>query len=331
MDEALLPKLPSAVRLERTFDPERLRADLREISDHQWKRQRYFSEAGLGTAVSYDWTVLPLRSPGGSADRTDPGGPGLLEYRDTPWLARTPYFAEALDAIPAPKRAVRLMALGPGAATRRHNDTKYGFPWGALRLHIPLVTLPEAILEFDGPQGEREVHCWQPGTLWFGNFCRPHRISNTGDAVRVHLVIDTYATPELVELFPEELRGMLTEPHVRFVRPERPLGAEEARGYQCAFALPRPFADWEDDEEFLTSTDTAPAAVAWHDGQLVLEVDGTPTIALVHVGDGEFRFRGWTDERALRVDLAPSGEGTVTLLNRCGETVRSVSRPAAAR
>ncbi|WP_052809873.1 aspartyl/asparaginyl beta-hydroxylase domain-containing protein [Streptomonospora alba] len=324
MSQSTLDDLPDAVRLEREYDVPRLVADLKQITGHQWQRQRYFSDTGVGTEVSYDWTVLPLRSPGGGDDRTDPGGPGLVDHADTGWLARTPYFARILAELPVPLRAVRLMALGPGAATRKHVDTKYGFPWGTLRLHIPITTVPEATLEFGD-----DVYRWQPGTLWFGNFCRPHRVSNTGTGNRVHMVIDTHVTPELVELFPAELREALAEPDVVFARPEQPLDPGGASRRRCRFAMPKPFTSWEDDDEFRTSDALVDASIDWAQGQLAVHLDGSPALGLVHLGEGEFRFRGWTDERWIRVE--GQGDGmTVTLFNRRGSEVRSRNCPAAA-
>lgn len=316
MNGSALNDLPDAVRLERDYDVSRLVADLERITRHEWPRQRYFSNTGVGNEVSYDWTVLSLRSPGGADDRTDPGGPGLIDHADTGWLARTPYFAEILGDLPVPLRAVRLMALGPGAATRKHVDTKYGFPWGTLRLHIPITTVPEATLEFGD-----DVYRWQPGTLWFGNFCRPHRVSNTGTGRRVHMVIDTHVTPDLVELFPRELRKSLVEPDVVFARPEEPLDWARAQRYRCRFTMPKPFTTWEDDEEFRTSEADLDASIDWSDGQLVLRIDDSPMFGLVHVGGGEFRLRGWTDERWIRVEGQREGMA-VTLFNRRGSEVR---------
>ncbi|MFF0451184.1 hypothetical protein ACFYT4_33205 [Streptomyces sp. NPDC004609] len=52
--------------------------------------------------------------------------------------------------IPAPLNAVRLMALGPGAVSKAHCDPKYRLDRGLVRLHIPIVTDPQAVLVLDG-------------------------------------------------------------------------------------------------------------------------------------------------------------------------------------
>lgn len=314
--------LPNTAQLDRQFDVDRLVTDLDSLSGQSWKQQQLYTESGLGIVANFDWRVLPLRSVGGDPQRTDPGGPGLHGFRDTKWLAETPYLAEVLSSIPAPLRAVRLMALGRGAATRVHHETKYGFPWGTLRLHIPIVTVPEAVLLFGD-----EVHQWQPGTFWFGNFCRSHKACNTGD-LRVHMVIDTLVTEELVELFPAKVRPLLVEPDVLFARTPVALTTEEQAGYQCTFHVPRSFLSWEEtDGEFLRCPELAAASINVTQAGPILSVEGTPTFSLVHVGAGEFRFEGWSDERTIQVcfgDKTPR----ITIRSRYSGTVRELDLAA---
>jgi hypothetical protein len=136
-----------AVRLTHSFDADRLAGELAAVLGHRWQQQRIHAPGGgVGTAADIDWRVLPLRSPGGDAQRTDPGGPGPVDFAPTPWAARLPYLREILAGIPAPLHAVRLMALGPGAVSQPHCDPKYALHRGFVRLHIPIVTHPEAVL-----------------------------------------------------------------------------------------------------------------------------------------------------------------------------------------
>jgi aspartate beta-hydroxylase len=107
--------LSEAVQLEPTFDAELLARELAEVTGHRWQPQRIHNHGGgVGAASTIDWRVLPLRSPGGDSDRTDPDGPGPIGFAPTVWLQRLPYLRDILDRIPAPLNAVRLMALGPG-------------------------------------------------------------------------------------------------------------------------------------------------------------------------------------------------------------------------
>ncbi|GAA4159069.1 hypothetical protein GCM10022251_34930 [Phytohabitans flavus] len=292
--------LPAAARLAATFDPDRLRAELTALTRDDWRRQRTYSEDGASEEYAADWRVLPLRSPGGDERRTDAGGPGPLPFAATSWLARAPYLAEIIESVPTSVRAARLMSLAPGASVETHRDTPLGFPYGMLRLHVPIVTNDGAILVLDG-----EVHRWQPGTFWYGDFSRPHSIANTGTSNRVHLVIDCAITRPLFDLFPPGFVDALGVADVLFERPEIPLALPERATFRCAFALPEDFGHWSGEAFGDRPSDTADrrATVEEQPNGLVLD-DGTASapIALVHVGGGEFRLQGWTDERSLHLD-----------------------------
>ncbi|MFE7315953.1 aspartyl/asparaginyl beta-hydroxylase domain-containing protein [Streptomyces sp. NPDC057555] len=319
-------RLPDAVRLPGDFDPERLAEDLRSLQQSNWRPQQLYTDSGLGSIAPFDWKVLPLRSVAGAPDRTDPGGAGLAEFADTRHLAHAPYLAEILRGIPAPLRSVRLMALGPGAATRVHAETKYGFPWGTVRLHIPLTTSPGAELLFGD-----DVYQWQPGTFWFGHFGRPHKVHNTGTGMRVHMVLDCLVTPELVHLFPEDVVPAI-DAEVIYARPEVPVTDQELASWRCTFDLPESFANWEEpDGEFLTPQKQVTASVEAGEERPTLFLDGQPALGLVHLGDGEFRFAGWTEERTLQIVPTEAGRPDVVLRSRRGAVVRELRLPAAAK
>lgn len=133
-------RLPPAVPLTLSFDAARLAAEVAALSDLAWRPNRPVHQGGLGDEDTFDWKIIPLRGPTGDVLRTDPGGAGLEDHLDTPVLARCPYHAEVLSTIPAPLHSARLMALGAGAETHEHSDGRTNFPWGFLRLHIPIVT-----------------------------------------------------------------------------------------------------------------------------------------------------------------------------------------------
>ncbi|BCB75150.1 hypothetical protein ACFQ1L_32845 [Phytohabitans flavus] len=90
-----------------------------------------------------------------------------------------------------------------------------------------------------------------------------------------------------------------------FERPEIPLALPERATFRCAFALPEDFGHWSGEAFGDRPSDTADrrATVEEQPNGLVLD-DGTASapIALVHVGGGEFRLQGWTDERSLHLD-----------------------------
>ncbi|ONI88155.1 hypothetical protein ALI22I_19750 [Saccharothrix sp. ALI-22-I] len=315
----VLATVPPAARLKATFDADRLQADLRTLSEHRWSLQRSYADDGTITEAEVDWRCLSLRSVGANLERTDPGGPGLVEHEDTIWREKAPYLSEVLDAIPAEMRSVRLLALGPGAKSWEHNDTKYGPAWGTARLHVPITTCAGAKLFMEGT-----LHQWQPGEFWFGDFSRMHYVENTDTTTRVHMVIDTLVSEELLELFPDEYLADLDRDKVLINKKRVPLSADEAAKHAVKFRIPVSFPSWEEEDgEFLRVREQADATIeVSDDGTVVLTVDGKPTVKLIHIGDGEFRFAGWTDERTIAV--TPGAEPTVTLRSRVGTTVNQL-------
>ncbi|MFI9811223.1 aspartyl/asparaginyl beta-hydroxylase domain-containing protein [Saccharothrix variisporea] len=305
----VLAQLPPVARLAAAFDSDALREDLASIDAGTWSAINIMTGDGVGLpSTTLDWRTIPLRSIGGAADRTDPGGPELADFADTPWLDRLPAFREVLAAIPGPLRSARLMALGPGAESPLHSDTKVGLPWGTVRLHVPVRTLPEAILVLDG-----ETYCWEPGGLWYADFTRAHLVRNTGAERRIHLVVDVVVTDDLLALFPPVFR----EPSNRagyLVQQRFGDTAVDDPSPVCAFEAPRSFLSFEAaDGAHLDDDQLVPMSVEDVDGALVLVADRKPRFRLLPVGDGEFRFAGWTRERTVEI-----GDDHVTLHTRKG-------------
>jgi aspartyl/asparaginyl beta-hydroxylase len=318
------PTLPQGTRLNMSFDIERLVADVERLGRSTWMRQRSFADDGTITEAEVDWRCRPLRSVGGDPDRTDPGGPGLDDFADTPWLRSAPYLAEVLSSIPAQLRSARLLALGPGASSWEHNDTKYGPAWGTARLHVPITTSHGAILYLEG-----EPHHWEPGSLCFADFSRLHRVENTGSVTRVHLVVDTMVSEPLLHLFPHEYRRLLTPADVLVNRaPVALTPAEAAARFRVQCDLPSSFVDWEDEDgAFTADSSQFRATVETCGTRVVLLRDGRPILGLVHIGDGEFRFAGWTDERTLQIMHTPFST-SVTMRTRRGSGTWSATVPA---
>ncbi|MFI6402045.1 aspartyl/asparaginyl beta-hydroxylase domain-containing protein [Streptomyces sp. NPDC050548] len=321
----ILVGLPATARLGLDFSPELLLADLERLDEVAWARPRYTDGTGVSREItSTDWRNMPLHSIGGHNDRTDSGGPQLHDFAPTPRLAQTPYFRQILDAIPAPVRSARLFALGPGALSPDHQDTKCSFPWGSMRLHVPIVTLPDAVLRIDG--GE---HCWSVGGLWYADFSRPHQVANTGTGTRIHLVVDTHVTPELMALFPPEFNTPEVLRHAQFHRPADELEKSEADALRCRFPMPQSFRSFEEQEgQFTNRQPVVDAVIDWHEGVLALFLDGEPAFGLVHMGEHEFRFAGWVQERTLQIVTAPDGTPRVVLRSHCGAQTRTLELPA---
>lgn len=316
MNAPARPPLSEAAQLNVSFDAARLARDLAGVTGHRWAPQRIHAPGGgVGAATAIDWRVLPLRSAGGDPDRTDPGGPGPIDFAPTIWLDRLPYLGEVLNSIPAPLNAVRLMALGPGAACQPHRDPKYALHRGLMRLHIPLITHPEAVLVLDGVE-----HCWAAGQFWYGDFSREHMVRNTGPATRVHAVIDALLTRKLTEMFPAGWRSALSKGDVLFNRMPPPSAFPVALPYTTA--LPRGFTDFDHDQPL--DGPLQPGQIAAADGNLTVTA-ADRVLALAPVGPGEYRFAGWSEQRTLQV-----ADDGVLLRVRHGRAIQERHLPATA-
>lgn len=296
-----------AAQLSPVFDADKLASELAAVTAHTWNPQRIHTYGGqVGQPAAIDWRVLPLRSLGGDPERTDPGGPGPQPFAATRWLDQLPYLAQILDSVPAPLNAVRLMALGPGAVSNPHSDPKYRLDRGIVRLHIPIVTDPGAVLVLDGVE-----HCWQPGSLWFGDFSREHLVRNTSETTRVHVVIDALLTAELAAWFPDSWQPLLTHGEVLFNRTAPASAPAWPAGLPYEVLLPSGFADF--DAAAPLDGSLIPARIdRGVDDVLVLTIAGR-TFALVPVGDAEFRFSGWSEQRTLQPD---NGGGLILRVRR---------------
>ncbi|WP_432154824.1 aspartyl/asparaginyl beta-hydroxylase domain-containing protein [Streptomyces tricolor] len=280
------------------LDPGRLADELAAVTSHTWRVQRTHTYGGqAGQAAPIDWRVLPLRSLGGDAERTDPGGPAPQPFASTRWLQHLPYLAQLLQQIPAPLNAVRLMALGPGAVSEAHCDPKYRLDRGMVRLHIPIVTTPDAVLVLDGVE-----HCWQPGSLWYGDFSREHLVRNTSHTVtRIHVVIDALLTTGLAAWFPGSWRELFTRGEVLLNRPAPANTPAGPAALPYHSLLPSGFADFDapdplDGPLLPARVDRAAAGV------LTLTVAGRDFALLPAGRSGEWRFSGWSEQRTLQPD-----------------------------
>jgi hypothetical protein len=322
--------LPASAELTVGFDAARLAAEVTSLRRAHWQAQRGDGSgggAGGGAGggglaqAGNGWRVLALRSPGGDPGRTDPGGAGLLPFEDTDWLWQCSYLREVLSQLPAPLRSVRLVSLPPGAPAPERRGGKHGLPYGTLRLHVPVVTGPGAVVMIDGAAWH-----WEPGRLWYGDFSRPYSERNDGPQERIHLVIDTLVTPALLELFPAPFQALLPAGQALTAREPVPLEPAKLIRYRCRFTMPDSFADWAHDELEAPWGQDILSGIQPVSGRFALLVSGEPRFSLVHLGAGEFRFEGWSEERTLQVDT-DGQPPQVTFCVRRGRSRRLTSRP----
>ncbi len=145
-----------------------------------------------------EWTVLPLRSPGGRFDDILPFALGNSDeaHADTPFLALCPAIRRLLDSLKCPVRSARLLNLKRGAIIHPHRDVELAFENGEARLHFPIFTNPGAEFFID----EQRV-MMDEGSAWYINANLTHRVANRGNADRIHLVVDCQTDDWLREVF----------------------------------------------------------------------------------------------------------------------------------
>lgn len=321
----VLGLLPAVARLDRLFPLQPLLADLNRLRDREWLPPRYVDGEGQLHSIEAQWDRLPLRSIGGNAAAADSGGPSASEFADTRWLQGSPGFQALLASLPSPLRGVRLMALAPGAASPLHTDAKCGIPWGTVRLHVPLITNPGALLVVDG-QEQR----WQPGELWYADFTRPHQVSNAGDAPRIHLVLDCHLTPGLLRLLPEQFRTRRVLRDVMFFVDGEGAPSGGAGNYDCV--LPKCFSSTSEcGGAFTRDRRPLPARIEVEGNAGCLRLPGR-VLGLRRVSGDEYRFCGWTRERTLELRRhVPGGDADVVLRSRAGSELHQMTVRATAR
>jgi hypothetical protein len=185
------PRFADRVRLPLAFDPARLAGDLALLDASGWVahfvKQNYEG----------DWSALPLRAPAGATHPIQMiySPPGATDFVDTPFLARTPYFAEVIAAFRCPVLSVRLMRLTPGSAIKEHHDHDLAAEEGIARIHVPVVTNAGVAFYLN-----RRLAPMMPGEAWYLRLADPHSAVNRGDADRVHLVIDVVVNDWMREM-----------------------------------------------------------------------------------------------------------------------------------
>jgi hypothetical protein len=296
---------PLSRRLDVPIDFDPLLEDLHRLAGHEWRRQATArTDQEIVPREDDDWSVIPLVAPLGDISRTDPGLPGE-EYAETPILAELPALRDLLRRVPGERMATRLLRLRPHAQVDEHVDPYFGFSYGKVRLHVPLITNPDALMWFS----QHSEH-WSAPHLWYGDFSTPHRVSNQGRQDRIHLVLDTVLTPELLDLFgPEERAVALIS---------RPLCASA----HDALLAPLPTGQWE-----MTAPTSAfdYTGTADTDEETTLDLFVTESDVRLRLPNGVAARLRQVDPREYRVGRMPE-EITVVLSPGRGKVVRRGSR-----
>jgi hypothetical protein len=143
-----------------------------------------------------EWSVLPLRSPGGHAEQIIPDLLSQSDYQNTIFMQQCPSITETLGFFQCELKAVRLMNLKSGSVIKPHRDADLCFEKGEARLHIPVFT-HEQVRFFSVDQ----LLSMKEGECWYVNVNLEHHVSNESAFDRIHLVIDCVVNDWLRSLF----------------------------------------------------------------------------------------------------------------------------------
>lgn len=153
------------------------------------------------------WTVLPLRSPGGSVKSAVPDLIFETAYADTVYMQQCPVISALVSGLQCKVHSARLLNLQKGSIIKEHRDAELAFEMGQARLHFPIFTNPDVAFYVDG----RRV-IMDEGTCWYINANRKHHVNNQGTTDRIHLVIDCAVNDWLKEtLFGPAQKDMVSD------------------------------------------------------------------------------------------------------------------------
>lgn len=167
------------------------------------------------------WTALALRGFGADSGfiikpaemakkwKTENAGKLAWGCADTALRKELPEAEPLIDLVPGEKQRIRLMKLAPGGGElTRHadiTDPEAGTaPGQLLRIHIPLVTNPEVIFRGWDLHGRQHACNMKCGEAWYLDTRKAHTARNGGGSERIHLVLDTCSSPELLALLGDD-------------------------------------------------------------------------------------------------------------------------------
>ena len=159
------------IQLPYSFDASRLADEVNALDESAWmKHPSGFTGNSAVALLSRD-----------GEDNDDFNGTMM----ETPHLKRCPYIRQVMASFNEVFGRSRLMKLGVTSEVKLHVDMNYHW-YTRVRIHIPVITNPDVTFYC----ADQQIHM-QAGESWIFNSWRRHRVTNSGNADRVHLVIDT--------------------------------------------------------------------------------------------------------------------------------------------
>ncbi len=281
-DTDTVPSADVAIRLPRSYDPEKLVRDLEAVRHVDLAPQP-------GPYHDGAWKGISLHSQGGRQS-AHPGYAGLDHYYPTEALSHTPYLKEILDGLLCPKKVVRLLTLPPGVEIGEHNDAWANFYCGTLRLHIPITTHPDVEFIINGRRCT-----WLPGELWYGDFSLPHSVRNLSSIVRIHMVADVEINDWLLDLFPKDFLQRVQSQGDGIARHRDPIPTTDAdlAKFACEFRMPPEVMPlFGGGRKMAEMRAGARGSVRVEGGRLLVLLDDRPACALERVANTTFTIVG---------------------------------------
>jgi hypothetical protein len=151
---------------------------------------------------------------------------GDRPFDEQPALESLPYAREIISRmIPAPPLRCLLARLPAGATILPHVDRAPYFS-KSLRIHIPVVSHARVFMMCN-----QQHYVMKPGEAWAINNSAVHGVWNDDQAqVRIHMICDFLASPELADLLARgdrRLGGVIREVREHFIAMSRPTMASE--------------------------------------------------------------------------------------------------------
>lgn len=180
--------------------PDVLRAMTDEISSADIKYKTAYGDYQSG-----GWHTAVLYAPGGE---NNDGFVHDGEAKPTSQVSNMPVTQRFLEELGLEFFTVRIARNDHDSWLWEHRDyVELNEEKKRLRLHVPLVSNPDAIMQFP----HCKVHV-APGWIWKLDPTVKHAISNTGTATRMHLILDCYVNCTLRHMLNQEI---LEEEHVQ--------------------------------------------------------------------------------------------------------------------
>lgn len=174
------------IRLPFAFDADRLAQEVNELPDSAWMEHPNRMQGN---------SALALVSRRGEDNDEFAGA-----MSETPHLKSCPNLRQTLASFDEVIGRSRLMKLASGSEVSMHVDFNYHW-YSKVRIHIPLITNPKVVFFCGGQQ----VHM-KAGEAWIFNAWRRHKVTNSSDHDRIHLVIDLAGSSRFWNIVEDAIR-----------------------------------------------------------------------------------------------------------------------------